>query len=32
VHDRLGIVADEVAGGHVAALSRPDAVADWLLR
>ena len=29
--DRLGVDADVLPGGHLIALSRPDAVADYLL-
>lgn len=32
VRERLGIVPDEIDGGHLAALSRPNEVAEWLLR
>lgn len=32
ISDRLGVTPDEIPGGHYVAISRPDAVADQLLR
>jgi hypothetical protein len=32
VRERLGIVPDEMGGGHLPALARPDELVEWLER